>query len=44
LAFLGGALSPSFRRGSEAEIILFIVANFLVFLARPILAETETLK
>ena len=36
LAFLGGALSLSFNLGSDADIILFIVANFLVLLALPI--------
>ena len=34
--FLGGALSFSLSRGSEAEIILFIVANRFVCRARPI--------
>ena len=39
LAFLGAALSESFSRRLEAEIILFIVANFLVCLSRSILTR-----
>merc|ERR1719186_1063530 len=37
--FLGGALSLSFSLGSEAEIILFMVANLLVFFALPMLPK-----